>query len=97
MGEQELIIIIITVVGSLITFYWKMKKDIIKQEKEKETPIIELNQNIVRLNDKLSFINEIIDTLKDRVSNHGREIDDIRIQNQSHEERIKSLEQELNK
>lgn len=97
MGEQELIIIIITVVGSLVTFYWKMKKDIIQQEKEKEAPIIELNQNIIRLNDKLSFINEIIDTLKDRVSNHGREIDDIRIKNQSHEERIKILEQELNK
>lgn len=92
MVESELIVLILSVIGSLVVFYWKIKNDIVSDEKMKSKPLEELNKSIIELNSTIKFINEMIESIKERVSNHGKEIDDIKLLNQSHEERIKTLE-----
>lgn len=99
MVENQVIIIVITVVGSLFAFYIKLRKDIVQEEEKKNGPIEKLNENIIKLNSTINFLTQMIDSLKSRVTNHGQEIDELRLQNQSHEERIKTLEkhcEELN-
>lgn len=92
MVENQVIIIVLTVVGSLFAFYIKLRKDIVQEEEKKNSPIEKLNENIIKLNSTINFLTQMIDSLKSRVTNHGLEIDELKLQNQSHEERIKTLE-----
>lgn len=92
MVENQVIIIALTVIGSLFAFYIKLRKDIVQEEEKKNGPIEKLNENIIKLNSTINFLTQMIDSLKSRVTNHGQEIDELRLQNQSHEERIKTLE-----
>lgn len=92
MSENQVIIIVLTVIGSVFAFYMKLRKDITQEEQSKNEPIEKLNENIIKLNATINFLTEMINNLKTRVTNHGAEIDELKIQNQSHEERIKSLE-----
>lgn len=92
MVENQVIIIVLTVIGSLFAFYIKLRKDIVQEEEKKNGPIEKLNENIIKLNSTINFLTQMIDSLKSRVTNHGLEIDELKLQNQSHEERIKTLE-----
>lgn len=60
------------------------------------TPIIRLNSNITRLTvvvEKLeTLVQEKTDRLDVRVTQHGKEIDEIRIKQTEHDTRIKALE-----
>ncbi len=55
-------------------------------------PLITLNQNITTLTMSVNQLKEILSELKDRVANHGKEIDEMRAMLVDHEARIKSLE-----
>lgn len=55
-------------------------------------PIIALNQNITALTLSVNQLKEVLGELKERVTNHGHEIDEIRTELADHEARIKALE-----
>ena len=55
-------------------------------------PIISLNSNITELTASVNQLKEILSDLKDRVGEHGKEIDVIRLELADHEARIKALE-----
>lgn len=60
------------------------------------TPIIKLNSNITRLTTVVerleALVKEKTDKLDERVTQHGKEIDEIRIKQQDHDTRLKQLE-----
>ncbi len=56
-------------------------------------PIITLNTNITELKGSIDALKDIIQELKDRVTTHGQEIDDIKVTLADHEARIHHLEQ----
>lgn len=55
-------------------------------------PLITLNNNITALTLSVNQLKEILNELKGRVSDHGREIDDMKTTLVDHEARIKVLE-----
>lgn len=55
-------------------------------------PLINLNNNITALTLSVNQLKEILNELKGRVSDHGKEIDDIKETIVDHEARIKVLE-----
>jgi chromosome segregation ATPase len=55
-------------------------------------PLIALNTNITALTASVNQLKEILEELKGRVSDHGKEIDEMRTELADHEARIKSLE-----
>ena len=55
-------------------------------------PIITLNQNITSLTLSVNQLKEILAEVKERVTNHGKEIDEIRTELADHEARIRSLD-----
>lgn len=59
-------------------------------------PIVRLNSNITELNvlfrELKSLVEDKTDNLDKRVTEHGKEIDDIRIKQTQHEERLRQLE-----
>lgn len=55
-------------------------------------PIISLNTNIAALKSSVDQLKDILADLKERVTNHGREIDEIRTELADHEARIRTLE-----
>ena len=65
------------------------------------TPIIKLNSNIVKLNTTLGLFQESYEQnhkkLEDRVSNHGKQIDDLEKTAINHDLRIKAVEKEVGK
>lgn len=56
------------------------------------SPIIKLNNNITQLRASVDSLKEIIQELKDRITSHGREIDDIKVELADHEARLRQLE-----
>ena len=56
------------------------------------SPIIKLNNNITELRASVDSLKEIISELKDRITSHGREIDDIKVELANHEARLRALE-----
>lgn len=61
------------------------------------SPIMKLNTNITELTTSVNQLRVIIQELKDRVSEHGREIDRVSNKIIEHEERIKILEKQQEK
>ena len=55
-------------------------------------PLITLNNNITALTLSVNQLKEILNELKGRVSDHGKEIDDMKESIVDHEARIKVLE-----
>lgn len=55
-------------------------------------PLITLNNNITALTLSVNQLKEILNELKGRVSDHGKEIDDMKTTLVDHEARIKVLE-----
>lgn len=55
-------------------------------------PIITLNNNITELRASMDSLKEIISELKDRITSHGREIDDMKVELANHEARLRALE-----
>lgn len=55
-------------------------------------PLINLNQNITTLTMSVNQLKDILAELKERVTTHGREIDDMRTELADHEARIRTLE-----
>ena len=55
-------------------------------------PLIALNTNITALTASVNQLKEILEELKGRVSDHGKEIDEMRTELADHEARIKALE-----
>ena len=62
------------------------------------TPIIRLNSNITRLTTVVerleALVKEKTDKLDERVTQHGKEIDDLRIRQAEHDTRLRQLEHE---
>ena len=60
------------------------------------TPIIRLNSNITRLTTVVErlelLVKEKTDKLDERVTQHGKEIDEIRLKQTEHDTRLKQLE-----
>ncbi len=60
------------------------------------TPIIRLNGSITRLTAAVENLEKLVkektDKLDERVTRHGKEIDDLRLTQTQHEERLKQLE-----
>ena len=83
-----LIASIITLVG----FYIALRKEIIASERKRSEPLQELNNNIAELNGTIKMLNSDTKSLKGRVSEHGKQIDNLRMRNAEHEVRIKNLE-----
>lgn len=55
-------------------------------------PIMTLNQNITALTMSVNQLKDIIAEVKERVTNHGREIDQLREEVADHEARITVIE-----
>lgn len=55
-------------------------------------PLINLNQNITTLTMSVNQLKDVLSELKERVTNHGREIDEMREELADHEARIRTLE-----
>ena len=55
-------------------------------------PLFTLNQSITALTLSVNQLREVLGELKERVTNHGREIDDIKTGLADHEARIRTLE-----
>ena len=55
-------------------------------------PLFTLNQNITALTISVNQLKEIISELKERVTSHGNEIDEMRTTLADHEARIRNLE-----
>lgn len=55
-------------------------------------PMINLNQNITTLTMSVNQLKDILSELKERVTTHGREIDEMREELADHEARIRTLE-----
>ena len=56
------------------------------------TPLIKLNTSITTLNASVQALNDVIKELKERITAHGHEIDDIQKELADHEARIRLLE-----
>lgn len=56
------------------------------------SPIIKLNNNITELRTSVDSLKEIIQELKDRITSHGHEIDDLKVELANHEARLRALE-----
>lgn len=55
-------------------------------------PLINLNQNITTLTMSVNQLKDILSELKERVTTHGKEIDEMREELADHEARIRTLE-----
>lgn len=55
-------------------------------------PLITLNQNITTLTMSVNQLRDVLSELKERVTNHGREIDEMREELADHEARLTFLE-----
>lgn len=55
-------------------------------------PLISLNQNITTLTMSVNQLKDILSELKERVTAHGREIDEMREELADHDARIRALE-----
>lgn len=55
-------------------------------------PLFTLNQSITALTLSVNQLREILGDLKERVTSHGKEIDDIRTELADHEARLRTLE-----
>lgn len=88
-----LVVSIITLVG----FYIALRKEIIASERKRSEPLQELNNNIAELNGTIKMLNSDTRSLKDRVSEHGKQIDNLRMQNERHEIRIENIEKAQSK
>lgn len=56
------------------------------------SPIVKLNNNITELKASVDSLKDIIAELKERISSHGHEIDDMKVMLADHEARLKTLE-----
>ena len=56
------------------------------------SPIIKLNNNITELKASVDSLKDIIAELKERITSHGHEIDDMKVMLANHEARLKALE-----
>lgn len=56
------------------------------------SPIIKLNNNITELITSVDSLKEIIQELKDRITSHGHEINDMKVELANHEARLRALE-----
>lgn len=56
------------------------------------SPIIKLNNNITELRTSVDSLKEIISELKDRITSHGHDIDDMKVELANHEARLRALE-----
>lgn len=59
------------------------------------TPIIKLNNSITLLTASVNSLKEIIQELKGRIDNHGKEIDEINLELADHEARLRNVEKQL--
>lgn len=55
-------------------------------------PLIALNSNITALTLSVNQLKEVLNELKSRVTDHGKEIDDIQVKVADHDARIHALE-----
>lgn len=59
------------------------------------TPILKLNSSITKLNCTIDTLNKTMDTTKERVTEHGKEIDKLRTDCNQNKNDIKRIEQHI--
>ena len=79
MSEEVLIVSLLTILGSIYMFYLKVKKEIVSNEEAKNKPIHELNNSIIELNSTIKHMVEDSKALRDRVDEHGRQLDGLHV------------------
>jgi cell division protein FtsL len=72
--------IIVAVVGFIVTLFALIK------------PIIDLNGNITELKVSIDSFKASLDKLDSRITDHGKELDDVKVKIANHEARIQALE-----
>lgn len=77
--NNTIIVAVLTMLGALYGFYHKVKKNILDNEKSRNTPISELNKSIIELNSTIKHMNEDFKSLSNRVNEHGKQIDDLNV------------------
>lgn len=55
-------------------------------------PLITLNQNITTLTMSVDQLKEILTELKERVTSHGKELDEVKVTIADHEARLRAIE-----
>ena len=90
MNEAQFMGLLIGAIGSLLAIATAIVAIIIK-------PIINLNKSITKLNDSIDRLNSDNDTLKQRVTKHGQEIDANRMKLKDHDHEIAHLKEAINK
>lgn len=77
MGKEAIIILVLSIIGSLYAFYKKLQSDIVSEQEKKSKPFNDLNLSVIELTTSIKFLNTTIQTLENRVTNHGKEIDEL--------------------
>lgn len=79
MDENTLIVAVLTILGGIYGFYLKIKKEITGNIESNNKPINDLNKSIIELNSTIKHMNDDYKSLSSRVTEHGKEIDDLKI------------------
>lgn len=77
MGKEAIIILVLSIIGSLYAFYKKLQSDIVSEQEKKSKPFNDLNLSVIELTTSIKFLNTTIQALENRVTNHGKEIDEL--------------------
>lgn len=88
MEQSQFLGLLIGSIGTLLTIASVIVAIIVR-------PIINLNKSITKLNDSIDRLNDDSVTLRDRVTQHGKEIDENREKLIVHEQKIKHLEDKM--
>lgn len=90
MNEAQFMGMLIASIGTLLAIASVIVAIIIK-------PVINLNKSIQKLNDSIDKLNSDNETLGERVTKHGKEIDDLHDTVLHHEHDIKYLKETIKK
>ncbi len=88
MNEAQFMGLLIGCISTLLTIASVIVAIIIK-------PVISLNKSIQKLNDSIDQLNGDNNTLKERVTKHGKEIDENRIKLVEHDHEIAHLKEKM--
>lgn len=88
MSEAQFMGLLIGAIGTLLAIASVIVAIIIR-------PIISLNKSIQKLNDSIDQLNGDNATLKERVTKHGKEIDENRMKLKDHDHEIAHLKEKI--
>ena len=77
--NNTIIVAVLTVIGALVGFYFKIKQYLVGDVEKSAKPINELNKSIIELNSTIKHMNDNYKSLSNRVNEHGKQIDDLNV------------------